>query len=314
MESYTTRDVARLLGISEAQVRSHARAGFLSLERGPRNSYRFSFQDLVLLRTARNLAGSRVPPRRIKGALCKLARDLPKGRSLSELQITSEDYRVVVVEDGTAWNPESEQFHFDLLAARAAHSVARSFDGPTREAGVQLTAAEWFDLGDNIEDSDPGTARDAYLRALGLDPNHADAHVNLGRLLQLEGRVDEAMVHYRSSIQAAGTDPTASFNLGTALEMVGRWGDSLKAYQRALKLDPDFSDAHFNLSRLCEQLGHRTAAIRHLHAYQRLVNENPRRHQRLVVQGVEGQLLSPQARAGGDAGVLRLTLHHRRSQ
>jgi hypothetical protein len=33
-----------------------------------RNSYHFSFQDLIHLRTARELAGARVPPRRIKGA------------------------------------------------------------------------------------------------------------------------------------------------------------------------------------------------------------------------------------------------------
>ena len=49
MKSYTTRDVARLLGLSEAQVRSQAR-GYLAPDRGPRNAYRFSFQDLVLLR------------------------------------------------------------------------------------------------------------------------------------------------------------------------------------------------------------------------------------------------------------------------
>jgi len=55
MESFSTRDVARLLGLSETQVRSQARAGFLTLERGPRNGYRFSFQDLVLLRAAKAL-------------------------------------------------------------------------------------------------------------------------------------------------------------------------------------------------------------------------------------------------------------------
>src|SRR4051812_1834145 len=107
MEFYTTRDVARLLGLSEAQVRSQARAGFLTPDRGPGKSYRFCFQDLVLLRTARELAGARVPPRRIKGALCKLARDLPRGRSLSALRLTADGHRVIVLEEGSAWNPES---------------------------------------------------------------------------------------------------------------------------------------------------------------------------------------------------------------
>ena len=61
MKSYTTRDVAKLLGLSEAQVRSQAR-GYLAPDRGPRNAYRFSFQDLVLLRTASgwDIAASRL--------------------------------------------------------------------------------------------------------------------------------------------------------------------------------------------------------------------------------------------------------------
>jgi DNA-binding transcriptional MerR regulator len=69
MKSYTTRDVAKLLGLSEAQVRSQARVGYLAPDRGPHNSYRFSFQDLVLLRTAKALSEARIAPRRIRRAL-----------------------------------------------------------------------------------------------------------------------------------------------------------------------------------------------------------------------------------------------------
>ena len=61
MKSFSTRDVAKLLGLSEAQVRSQAR-GYLVPDRGPRNAYRFSFQDLVLLRTAKTLGDARIPP------------------------------------------------------------------------------------------------------------------------------------------------------------------------------------------------------------------------------------------------------------
>ena len=47
MKSYTTRDVARLLGLSEAQVRSQAR-GYLAPDRGPRNAYRSSLSGELL--------------------------------------------------------------------------------------------------------------------------------------------------------------------------------------------------------------------------------------------------------------------------
>jgi DNA-binding transcriptional MerR regulator len=272
MESYSTRDVARLLGLSEAQVRSQARAGFLNPNRGPGNSYRFSFQDLVLLRTARELANARVPPRRIRRALCKLARALPYGHSLTELRLTGDGQRVLVLDEGSRWNPDSGQIQIDFaveefpcrtLLTIPAVSTGRPPDEP-------VGAADWFDFGAEVEDSAPEEARAAYSRALALEPDHADAHVNLGRLLQLEGKTREAIEHYTRSLEAGSTDPTAAFNLGTALESLGESDKAVRAYQRALALDSSFADAHFNLARLYQQLGCRTEAIPHLLAYQQL--------------------------------------------
>jgi tetratricopeptide (TPR) repeat protein len=85
-----------------------------------------------------------------------------------------------------------------------------------------------------------------------------------------EGRTAEAIEHYRWSLRAGSTDPTAAFNLGTALETLGRWADAIGAYRHALELDREFADAHFNLARLYEQAGRRAAALRHLSAYQQL--------------------------------------------
>ena len=274
MESFSTRDVARLLGLSETQVRSQARAGFLTPERGPRNGYRFSFQDLVLLRTARELAQARIPLRRIRTALCGLARDLPRGRSLSEIRIVADGDSVLVHEGGTAWNPESGQLHIDFAgtapkgpAARAAKSLAPH----PRPKHQGLGAWELFDLALELELSDPAAAFRTYSEALAKDPQLSDAHVNLGRLLQLAGRTAEAIEHYLSAIRAGSTDPTAPFNLGTALEELGRWRDALAAYQQAIDTEASFADAHFNLARLSDQLGRRAEAIRHLRAYKRLV-------------------------------------------
>jgi tetratricopeptide (TPR) repeat protein len=274
MESFTTRDVARLLGLSPNKVRSQARAGFLTPDRGPRNDYRFSFQDLVLLRTARELARARVPPSRIRSALRDLARQLPVGRSLSEIRITAEGQRVLVHDGANAWNPESGQLHIDFAVRelpkqrrpatrRLAHSSGRP-DQP-------LTAADWLDRALALETRSPTEAERAYAHALSLDPALWDAHVNLGRLLQLAGRTAEAIEHYRLAVQGGASDPTAAFNLGTALEERGDWTQALAAYRGAIGIDPDFGDAHFNLARLYEQLGRRAAALRHLRTY-RLLN------------------------------------------
>ena len=273
MKSYTTRDVARLLGLSEAQVRAQARVGWLVPGRGPRNAYRFSFQDLVLLRTAKALREARIAPRRIRRALRFLVRQLPAGRSLSAVRISSEGDRIVVHDGSAAWQPESGQllldFHVGELANRAA-PLARRRARQARHADEPLTAEAWYALGEDLEPVSPADARDAYTRAVALDPGLAPARVNLGRLLQEDGRIREAAAEYEAALRADPRHPTAAFNLGTALEDLGRREQAIAAYRRAIEADTGFADAHFNLARLYEQTGRRTAALRHLRAYQQL--------------------------------------------
>jgi tetratricopeptide (TPR) repeat protein len=273
MESFSTRDVARLLGLSETHVRSQARAGFLTPERGPRNGYRFSFQDLILLRTARELAEARVPARRIRTALSGLARQLPRGRSLTEMRITAEGQGLVVHDGGCAWNPESGQLHIDFMVGEppAPAASARPLASAPARPHSPVEAWRLFDCALELELTDPVLAFQQYTHALNRDPSLSDAHVNLGRLLQLAGRTDEAVEHYLAALRTDSADPTAAFNLGTALEELGRWLEAVAAYRQALATDFQFADAHFNLARLCDQLGRRAEAIRHLRTYQRLM-------------------------------------------
>src|SRR3989440_7245564 len=116
MKGYTSHDVARLLGLTVAQVQTFARDGFLTPPpgRGARRKLQFSFQDLVILRTAKALVAARIPARRIRGALKNLRHQLPRGRSLAELRIVAEGDRIVVSDGTTAWNPESGATHLDL--------------------------------------------------------------------------------------------------------------------------------------------------------------------------------------------------------
>src|SRR5206468_193348 len=89
----TTEEVARLLGLSPAQIRSYTRAGFLSPARDARGNLGFTFQDLVLLKAAKGLLAARIPAAKIRGSLRRLKQQLPRGRALSELRITAEGHR-----------------------------------------------------------------------------------------------------------------------------------------------------------------------------------------------------------------------------
>src|SRR5690242_190468 len=277
MKGYSSRDVARLLGLTVAQVRGFARDGLLTPApgRGRRRALQCSFQHLAILRTAKALVAARIPSRRIRRALRRLRQQLPRGRSLAELRIAAEGDRIVVSDGTTAWNPESEQTHLDFavsdLAVRAA-PLARRAAQAARAAEGELDAEDWYELGLELEAVEPAEARDAYRRALELDAHHADAHVNLGRLLHEEGLAEEAERHYRLALRENPEHATAAFDLGIALEDLDRPGDAIEAYRAALAADPRLADAHFNLGRLYDSVGKRAAALRHLGIYKRLTD------------------------------------------
>src|SRR5436309_10197087 len=276
MKGYTSRDVSKRWGWTGRELRASPRDGFLTPGRGPRGELLFSFQDLVILRTAKGLVAARIPTRRIRRALRRLRTELPRGRSLAELRITAEDDRIVVSDGESTWSPESDQMQLDFaisdLATRAA-PMARRAARAARLVEQDLSAQDWYDLGLELEVAAPIEARDAYRRALELDAHHADAHVNLGRLLHEQGRVEEAERHYRAALSENPDHATAAYNLGIAFEDLDRPADAIEAYRKALSLDPGLADAHFNLARLYETAGKRAAALRHLSSYRRLVPE-----------------------------------------
>ncbi|HME71566.1 MAG TPA: tetratricopeptide repeat protein, partial [Myxococcota bacterium] len=151
-----------------------------------------------------------------------------------------------------------------------AAPIARQAAATARRADPEPDADEWYELGCELEISSPDEARDAYRRAIELAPRHAEAHLNLGRLLHEAGHAAAAEAHYRLALDAKPHDGTAAFNLGVAFEDLGRDADAVAAYERALGSDPACADAHYNLGCLLEKMGRHTAALRHLKSYRRL--------------------------------------------
>ena len=273
MRGYTTREVGEVLGLPTSRIRSWARSGLLTPQRGPRGEYVFSFQDIVLLRTARELLDKDVPARRVRAALEALRAQLPVGRPLSAVHVSALGDRIVVRDGDAVWDPDSGQLAMDFPVAevaRAAEPVARRAI-VERPPDPDRTADEWYDAGLDLEAVAPDEAAAAYGRALQIDPGHAEAHLNLGRLLHEEGRVDEAEAHYRAAAEADPESGRALYNLGVVLEDRGLEAEAVTAYRRALELEPDLAAAHYNLSRLHEAAGRQAEALSHLVEYKRLV-------------------------------------------
>src|SRR5262249_59618048 len=89
-------------------------AGFVTPARGERREYRFSSQDLIVLRTARALSAAKVPATRIRRALTSLRRALPESVPLSGLAISALGDHVVVRDGEARWQAESGQYVLGL--------------------------------------------------------------------------------------------------------------------------------------------------------------------------------------------------------
>lgn len=267
MGGYTTSEVADLIGLKPTQVRHFVRRALLSPERGDRGEYRFAFRDVVLLRTAKSLLEARVSPRRALRALLK-ARTGLADRGLASVRIYAAGNSVLIRENDRLWEAETGQTQFDFDEA-GGPEVAR-LDLPKPTVGPELDALDsddWYNLGLDLEDARSPRAMDAYAKALELNPQNADAHVNLGRLLQLGGDIKRAKRHYERALELVPNHQLALYNLGTVFDELNELESAADYYLRA----PAVPDAHYNLARIFELLGDELAARRHLRNYRRLI-------------------------------------------
>lgn len=267
MHRYGVREVEKLLRLPRSTIRALIEAGFVSPARGPRNAWLFSFQDLIVLRTAQALADARVAPKRITRSMRELRRHLPEAMPLSGLSIGAVGDRVVVREGSRRWQAESGQYllAFEGDPARGALSVIER----------KQEKEDWYERALELEDKDPEAALEAYERAIAADPRLLDAHVNRGWLLHEAGRLEQAELAYREGIEACGQDATLLYNLGVLLVDLDRKDEAAQAYEAALQARPAFADCHYNLALLCEELDRPREAIRHMARYRRLTGARP---------------------------------------
>lgn len=307
LQHFSSADVVRIVGLSAAALRSLVRERHVCPQRGPRGAWRFSFQDLIALRTARALAAAGLPTRRISRALRELRRHLPEQLPLSGLSIRAGGEHVIVREAGAEWEGGSGQYLLALEvtvnrrglqlseaapamppsghAARpqergraatpapaptAALSSATTPQTPdATPADVELLFCEALEC----EEADVSTAIQLYQRCLSSDTHHLEARINLARLLHEAGDLQAAERLYLDD--SCRDDALAQFNLAVLLEDQGRVAEAIERYLSAVALDPALADAHYNLARLYDLQGNAAHTLRHLRAFQRLAQPLP---------------------------------------
>ena len=266
--TFTLRRVQAMLGLSRTIVAGLISEGFVAPTRGPRNAWRFTFQDLMLLRTAHALQVSQIPPRKILRSLARLKATLPLELPLTGLRITAIGADVAVRDRHGQWQADSGQLLMDFDVAPLAGSVAFL----ARDTSPRATpgAPAWFERGLALEATDAAAAEAAYRKALDLTPDFEAAYLNLGAMFSDTGRFDELAALSDAAVKHCPASPLIHFNRGVALDHLERLPEAAASYKQSLALDPTLADAHYNLGRLNEQLGDKRGALRHFSAYRKL--------------------------------------------
>src|SRR5271168_4065320 len=160
MHAYNTKDLERLFGLPASAVRSLARAGHISpVKRGGRLHY--SFQDLLMLRTASALRSANFSAHRINRTLQTFRAALPAGSALNKRSLTALGNQIAVREGKMLWESESGQYVLALDIAEAKgglHVISQhGAAAPPASSSGELYARAY-----GLEDTNPEAARVDY--------------------------------------------------------------------------------------------------------------------------------------------------------
>ncbi|GAB5537279.1 MAG: hypothetical protein Rubg2KO_35280 [Rubricoccaceae bacterium] len=177
--------------------------------------------------------------------------------------------------DALADEPERGEAQFLLGYAHLQLGNARAALAPLREA-IQISEnPERLNAMAQAIEQTNGSLAEAetlYRRALTLQPAAASIRVNLGRLLDGQGRTVDALQEYRAAVDEEPALKTAHYNIGTLLTRTGDPEGAQAALEEAVRLDPDYADALANLAVLEAQTGNTARAGR---LFERAVAADP---------------------------------------
>ncbi len=109
-----------------------------------------------------------------------------------------------------------------------------------------------------------------YRETLAIDGEAVDARNNLGNALVARGDVDGALAQYQAALQTAPNDASTHVNLANTLATAGRFDEARAHYTEALRLRPSYADAHANLGTALARAGETGEAVEHLREAVRL--------------------------------------------
>lgn len=116
-------------------------------------------------------------------------------------------------------------------------------------------------------------ARQYFEKALGVRPDHADAHYGLATVYFLTNNLEASAHHFREATRWDPSKAGAYINLGAVYNRLDKHEDAIAALRRGISLDHNRAEGYYNLGLVYRKLGQLDMAIQ---AYREATRVNPR--------------------------------------
>ena len=155
----------------------------------------------------------------------------------------------------------------DFAGAVAQHRKALEIEpklpGANRALGVALMNAV-------NDEANRKEARACFERELALNPNDGLSEYQLGELMWISGRPEEALRRFTRAIELQPNFPEALIAAGKVLISSGQPGRAVTLLEKAVSLDPSNEVAHYRLGQALHKLGKQEQANREFAEFRRL--------------------------------------------
>jgi tetratricopeptide (TPR) repeat protein len=149
-----------------------------------------------------------------------------------------------------------------------AHEAKAHFDAAMqiqrdRIAAHPSDAVAHFQLGLLMHDQ--GLDNYAYAEfqePLDLKPDYISAHANLGNIMFLSGRIEDAKEQFATALRLGNNSAAIRYDLGYILFLEGHYDQAVPDLQQAIALQPDYAEAHYSLAQSYAKLNRPTDALR----------------------------------------------------
>jgi tetratricopeptide (TPR) repeat protein len=95
----------------------------------------------------------------------------------------------------------------------------------------------------------------AHEKALQIDPQMVQAHINLIELYSRTGQFDKAEEHYRAAVRVQPYSVEGYYNYGVLLLTTQRFEAAESAFRKTIEINPFHASAHNNMGYLLERRG-----------------------------------------------------------